>query len=152
MSRPVAPTGPAPAPLPAVGTATRFRKTIGESDVHLFAGITGDLSPNHVDETAMADGPYGGRIAHGLLVLSLSGAASTALQARSGLPCVSYGYDRVRFLRGVRLGDTLQVDYRIERSDEASRRTWAAIRITDQRGDLVLVATHILQFLDPDAA
>lgn len=134
------------APLPEVGATTTFRKTIGESDVYLFAGITGDLSPNHVDETAMADGPYGGRIAHGLLVLSLSGATSTAMQARTGRDCVSYGYDRVRFLAGVRIGDTLQVSYRIDRVDEASQRTWAAIEITNQHGDPVMVATHILKF------
>lgn len=134
-------------PLPTVGTETSFRKTIGESDVYLFAGITGDLSRNHVDETAMVDSPYGGRIAHGLLVLAMSGATSTAMQALSGRDCVSYGYDRVRFLAGVRIGDTLAVSYRIDRVDEESQRTWSAIEITNQHGDLVMVATHILKFL-----
>lgn len=134
------------ATLPEPGTTTHFRKTLGESDVYLFAGITGDLSPNHIDESMMADSPYGGRIAHGLLVLSLSGAASTALQALSGRSCVSYGYDRVRFLAGVRIGDTLEVSYRIDRVDEESQRTWSAIEIVNQHGDLVMVATHILKF------
>ncbi|MFW6597774.1 MaoC family dehydratase [Propionibacteriaceae bacterium Y2011] len=135
-------------PLPAIGTATSFAKTLGESDVYLFAGITGDLSPNHIDETTMADGPYGGRIAHGLLVLSMSGAASTAMQARSGRACVSYGYDRIRFTAGVRIGDTLRVHYQVERIDDESQRTWSTIRITNQHDELVMVATHILKFID----
>jgi 3-hydroxybutyryl-CoA dehydratase len=40
-----------------VGETFTFSKTVGESDVYLFAGITGDLSPNHVDEQAMAGTP-----------------------------------------------------------------------------------------------
>lgn len=52
-----------------IGIATTFRKTVSESDVYLFAGITGDLSPNHVDEAFMKTTPYGGRIAHGALLV-----------------------------------------------------------------------------------
>ena len=50
-----------------IGDSVSFSKTVGESDVYLFAGITGDLAPNHVDEEYMKRSSYGGRIAHGAL-------------------------------------------------------------------------------------
>lgn len=134
--------------LPAIGDTTRFRKTLGESDVYLFAGITGDLAGNHVDEETMAAGPYGGRIAHGLLVLGYCGATSTAMGERSGRPCVSYGYDRVRFTAGVAIGDTLEVTYTIAVQDQERQRTTADITIVNQAGRTVMVARHILAFLD----
>ena len=49
------------------GQRVAFSKTVSESDVYLFAGITGDLAPNHVDEAYMATTAYGRRIAHGML-------------------------------------------------------------------------------------
>ena len=54
-----------------------FRKTVGEADVYMFAGITGDLSPNHVDQAAMAKTRYGGRIAHGALIMGYMSNCST---------------------------------------------------------------------------
>ena len=55
------------APL-KTGTRVSVSKTVSESDVYLFAGITGDLSPNHVDEVFMRGTQYGRRIAHGALI------------------------------------------------------------------------------------
>ena len=51
-----------------VSLSVRFTKTVGETDVYMFAGITGDLPPNHVDESFMQKTVYGGRIAHGALL------------------------------------------------------------------------------------
>ena len=62
-----------------VGDSVTFTKTVGESDVYLFAGITGDFAPNHVDRTYMARTRYGERIAHGVLVLGYSSTASSLL-------------------------------------------------------------------------
>ena len=53
----------------AVGDSVSFSKTVGESDVYLFAGISGDFSPNHIDEEVMKATPYGRRIAHGALLV-----------------------------------------------------------------------------------
>ena len=60
-----------------IGTRVEFAKTIGESDIYLFAGITGDLSPNHVNAEYMKTTPYGGIIAHGALVVVLLSNCST---------------------------------------------------------------------------
>lgn len=135
----------------AVGDTFTFRKTVSESDVYLFAGITGDLSPNHVDEAAMAKTPYGGRIAHGALLVGYMSACSTMACAKTRgdgneVP-VSLGYDRIRFLKGVRIGDTITVKYRIASIDEVTRRSVADIEINTEIGDLVVVANHILKWV-----
>ena len=131
-----------------VGDSVTFRKTVGESDVYLFAGITGDLAPNHVDRTYMAGTRYGERIAHGVLVLGYTSTASTMMLARAGAHAVSYGYDRVRFTAPVFFGDTITVHYEVERIDEAERKVYSAIRVSNQDGVLCLVATHILKLIE----
>ena len=68
----------------AVGDQVRFSKTVSESDVYLFAGITGDLAPNHVDEEYMRGTPYGRRIAHGALLVGFMSTASTMMVERHG--------------------------------------------------------------------
>ena len=130
-----------------VGETITFRKTVGESDVYLFAGITGDLAPNHVDEEFMATTAYGRRIAHGVLVLGFSSTASTALLERIGRPGVSYGYDRIRFTAPVFIGDTVTVSYRVTEIDESARTIRSRIEVTRQDGTLCLVATHILKLM-----
>ena len=83
------------------GDRVEYSKTIGESDVYLFAGLTGDLSPNHVNEAFMQTTRFGHRIAHGVLVLGLASTASTLFVDKTGEAAVSYGYDRVRFTHPV---------------------------------------------------
>ena len=131
-----------------VGKRVRFSKTVAESDVYLFAGITGDLDPNHVDEEYAAKTMLGGRVAHGALILGYSSAASTRILDDFERPMVSVGYDRVRFLRPVRLGDTVTVDYVIDSVDEKRERIFSKIEISNQRGELVMAADHIMQLVD----
>lgn len=134
-----------------VGQTYRFRKTVSEADVYSFAGITGDLSPNHVDEAAMKATPYGGRIAHGALLVGYMSACSTMACADSrdgGETPVSLGYDRIRFLRGVKIGETIAVTYRIQRIDVEKRRSYADVEIhVVETGELAAVAVHILQWV-----
>ena len=130
-----------------VGDSVTFTKTVGETDVYLFAGITGDFAPNHVDRTYMERTRYGERIAHGVLVLGYTSTASTKMLAKAGADAVSYGYDRVRFTAPVFFGDTITVHYEVERIDEAERKVYSAIRVSNQDGVLCLVATHILKLI-----
>jgi 3-hydroxybutyryl-CoA dehydratase len=132
----------------AVGRAVRTSKTVSESDVYLFAGITGDLSPNHVDEEYMRKTRYGHRIAHGALAVGLMSRASTMIL--EGLPgtFVSYGYDRVRFPRPLFIGDTVTVTYEIVERDEAALKSYAKVTCTTQRGDVVAAATHIMKAVE----
>ncbi|MFT3871448.1 MAG: MaoC/PaaZ C-terminal domain-containing protein [Nocardioides sp.] len=133
-----------------LGTTVTFRKTVSESDVYGYAGITGDFHANHVDEEAMRNSVYGGRIAHGTLVLGYTSAASTAMSAKFDGHAVSYGYDRVRFTGAVRLGDTLTVTYSLTRIEPAESMAFSDIRVLNQDNELVLVAVHILKFLAED--
>ena len=131
-----------------VGRTVTVRKTVGETDVYLFAGISGDFSPNHVDEEYMRTTRYGRRIAHGALMVAYMSQASTKII--SGLPgtVVSYGYDRIRFPRPVFIGDTVTVTYEIVERDLAAARTLARVTCTNQRGEVVAAATHILKVVE----
>lgn len=135
-----------------VGDGARFSKTVGEYDVYGFAGITGDFSPNHVDKSYMERSRYGRLQAHGALLVGYMSTVSTLAIAHTrgnaeATP-VSLGYDRVRFLAPVYFGDTVTVDYRIGAIDRERRRSTGDVRITNQDGTLVAVATHILKWVD----
>jgi len=130
-----------------VGLKAQFSKTVGESDVYLCAGITGDLDPNHVDEEYCKSTPFGHRIAHGALIVGYMSTASTlVLQGFSG-PVVSLGYDRIRFVKPVLIGDTVTVNYEIVERDLDRQRTIATVEVTNQRGETVAVATHLQKVL-----
>jgi 3-hydroxybutyryl-CoA dehydratase len=135
----------------AIGDATSFTKTVSESDVYLFAGISGDFAPNHVNKAYMEKSSYGALIAHGALLVGFMSAASTQMAAKSRADAsvvgVSLGYDRMRFLAPVFFGDTITVDYRIASIDREKLRASADIRITNQDGTLVAVATHLLKWV-----
>ena len=131
-----------------VGLHTRFSKTVSESDVYLFAGITGDLDPNHVDEEYCRKTSLGHRVAHGALIVGYTSAASTRILQDFERPMVSVGYDRIRFLKPVYLGDTITIDYEITAIERERERTLAKIEIKNQRDELVAVATHIMQLVD----
>ncbi len=135
-----------------VGDQVSFSKTVGESDVYLFAGITGDHAPVHVDEAYMKRSAYGRRIAHGaLLVGFMSRASSMMIERAAGFggaeTPVSLGYDRIRFLAPVFLGDTITLTYRIETIDPARRRATSKVEVTNHDGKTVAVAHHILKWV-----
>lgn len=131
-----------------VGLSTRFSKTVSEADVYMFAGITGDLDPNHVDEEFCKGTSLGHRVAHGALIVGYMSAASSRILADFDRPMVSVGYDKIRFLKPVYLGDTITVDYTIKSLDAERERIVSAVEVRNQRGDLVCVADHIMQLVD----
>jgi 3-hydroxybutyryl-CoA dehydratase len=130
-----------------VGDSVSFSKTVGESDVYLFAGITGDLSPNHVNEEVMKETPYKKRIAHGVLSIGFASTTSTLMIEKAKATAVSAGYDRIRFLNPIFIGDTITVMYTIAEIDRDRLRTRADIEVTNQHGELCTVAQHILKFI-----
>jgi len=133
-----------------VGDQVTFSKTVSESDVYLFAGITGDLSPNHVDEEYMRQSKFGRRIVHGALLVGYMSNCSTALCARVSSPGetpVSLGYDRIRFIAPVFIGDTITVTYRIAAIDPVKRESRAEIKVTARGGEVCAVATHLLRWI-----
>jgi 3-hydroxybutyryl-CoA dehydratase len=139
------------------GQEVEFSKTVGESDVYMFAGITGDLAPNHVNEQVMSRSKYKHRIAHGALMVGYMSTASSKMIEVHVRPsetetAVSLGYDKIRFLGAVFLGDTVTVRYRIKDIDPVRRRSRAEISVVNQHGDLVAVGEHIMKWVANDAA
>lgn len=135
----------------ALGDTVSFSKTVSESDVYLFAGITGDLAPNHVNEEYMKQSSYGRRMVHGALMIGFMSTASTMAIAESRTSTeetpVSLGYDRIRFLKPVFLGETITVYYTITSVDMETRRSVADIEIKNQDDELVTVGKHILKWV-----
>jgi 3-hydroxybutyryl-CoA dehydratase len=135
----------------APGQSVAFSKTVGETDIYLFAGITGDLSSNHVNEQVMSRSSYGRRIAHGALMIGFMSTASTRMIEQAGVSetetAVSLGYDRIRFLGPVFIGDTVTVHYEIKEIDPERRRSRSAITVSNQNGDVVAVGEHILKWV-----
>jgi acyl dehydratase len=135
-----------------VGDSVTFAKTVGESDVYLFAGITGDFSVNHVNEQYMAQTRYGRRIAHGALIVGYMSTCSTLMiekcqGATAAVTPVSLGYDRVRFLAPVFIGDTVTLTYTIAEVDAQKLRSLADINVVNQNGAQVAVARHVLRWV-----
>jgi len=133
-----------------VGSKTKFSKTISESDVYLFAGITGDFSPNHINRQYMERSSYGRLMAHGALLVGFMSTVSTMAIAETreaNETPVSVGYDRIRFLQPVFLGDTVTVTYKIMEIEHPRKRSYADIEIINQNHELVGVAKHILQWV-----
>ena len=130
----------------------RFSKTVGETDIYLFAGITGDFSPNHVNEEVMKGTFFGQRIAHGALLVGFMSTTSTMMIEKSeggngDETPVSLGYDGVRFLAPVHINDTITVVYRIKEVEIERRRSRADITVTNQDGEIVAVGEHILKWV-----
>ena len=136
-----------------IGQEFRFAKTVGEVDVTLFAGLTGDFSDTHINEQYMQEkSSIGRRIAHGALIVGYMSTASTISIAhvihRTDLEefPVSAGYDGIRFIRPVLLGDTVTVIYRVAEIDEEKRRSTATMEVINQHGEIVAVGRHLMKW------
>src|ERR1700723_2302431 len=113
-----------------------FGRTITETDVVLHAGQTGDFYPHHMDAEWCKTQPFGQRMAHGTLVFSVAvGMTAGAINPRA----MSYGYDRLRFVRPVFLNDTIHVRVSIKETREDAKRPLhgvvvEALEVINQRG------------------
>jgi len=127
-------------------TRTSVGRTITETDIVLHAGQTGDFFPHHMDAEWTATQPFGQRIAHGTLIMSVAvGMTAGDINPQA----MSYGYDRVRFIRPVFIGDTITVTAEItEKTDHTKRPDTLGyvhekVSVVNQSGDTVLVLTHL---------
>jgi len=121
-------------------------RTITETDVVMHAGQTGDFYPHHMDAEWCKTQPFGQRMAHGTLVFSVAvGMTAGVINPRA----MSYGYDRLRFVRPVFLNDTIHVRVSIKETRDDPKRpahgiVVEALEVLNQRGETVLVAEHLL--------
>ena len=125
---------------------TTTGRTITEADVVLHAGQTGDLFPHHMDAEWVKTQAFGRRVAHGTLVMSIAvGMTAGDVNPRA----MSYGYDRVRFVRPVFIGDTITVRAEITGLADHRRRpdefgvAEETVTATNQDGAVVLSLVHL---------
>ncbi|GGH86459.1 acyl dehydratase [Pullulanibacillus pueri] len=131
-----------------IGDHTTFTKTISESDVYMFVGITGDFNRFHIDEEYMKSTKFEQRIAPGLLSVGFSTAAATALLNDLDMGAVSYGYDKLRFIRPTFIGDTITVQYTVKDIDDENLTAISNVRIYNQHGKLCTSIKHIVKFFE----
>ena len=121
-------------------------RTITEADIVLHAGQTGDFYPHHMDEEWCRTQPFGKRIAHGTLIFSI-GVGLTAGVVNPH--AISYGYDRLRFIKPVFIGDTIRVTVTIKEKRDIAKRPDHGIvvescEVVNQSREPVLVCEHLL--------
>ena len=121
-----------------VGMSASFSKTISETDVYLFAGISGDFNPMHMNEEFAKLTPFGTRIAHGALPQSLI--APVLGTKLPGLGTVIPEIT-VRFKRPTYFGDTITAIGEIAEKIEKKRWVRMELRWTNQKDELVAVGS-----------
>ncbi len=121
-----------------IGDSASFSKTLSETDIYLFAGITGDLNPAHVDAVAAGEGMFKQRIAHGMLSASF---ISTVLAMRMPGPGTIYLGQDSQFRAPAFIGDTLTA--RVECIEKIERRRWLKFKttVTNQDGKVIVDGT-----------
>ncbi|MEW5733279.1 MAG: MaoC family dehydratase [Thermodesulfobacteriota bacterium] len=124
-----------------VGMTESFTKTITETDVYLFAGISGDFNPMHLNEEFAKKTPFGTRIAHGALPQSLI--APVLGMKLPGLGTVAIEMSS-RFLKPTFFGDTVTAWAEVVEKLEEKRWVRMELRWTNQKGQLIGVGEAIV--------
>ena len=119
----------------SVGQHAEFSKTVTEADVVLYAGITGDFNPVHINEVEAGASRFGGRIAHGLLS---AGFISACIAMKLPGPGTIYLSQSLKFTRPVRLGDTVTARVEVADWNETKRRARLTTTCRNQHGELVI--------------
>lgn len=117
-------------------------RTITEADVVNFAGISSDFHPLHMSTTAAEESGFEGRIAHGNLVFSIVEAIVADMNPKS----FSYGYDELRFVNPVFIGDTLSVTREVVETEEYNDSLGRVVyeyEAEKEDGETVLACEHI---------
>ncbi|MFG6448632.1 MaoC family dehydratase [Roseateles sp. BYS180W] len=131
--------------IPLGRTRRSCGRTLTEADLVLHAGQTGDFFPHHMDVEFMRQHPFGQRVAHGTLVFSIGvGQGADEINEHA----FSYGYDKLRFIKPVFIGDTLTTEFTItEKEDVAKRPGHGLVRerteVRNQHGHTVLACEHL---------
>ena len=122
-----------------------FGRTITESDIITHAGQTGDFYPHHMDAEWCKTQPFGQRIAHGTLIFSVAvGMTAGAINPHA----MSYGYDRLRFVKPIFIGDTITVTATISEKRPHAKRNDVGVlveqlSVRNQHNEVVLACVHL---------
>ena len=124
-----------------VGDSASVSKTVSETDIYLFAGITGDFNPAHVNEAEAAQGMFRGRIAHGVLS---AGFISAAIAMKLPGPGTIYLGQELKFTKPVRIGDTVTATVTVSEVLPEKNMVKLSTVCTNQRGDTVITGAAVV--------
>lgn len=127
-----------------IGQKATFSKTISESDVYMFAGVTGDVNPAHVNEAYARTTPFKTRIAHGILS---AGLISAVLGTQLPGPGAIYASQTLKFTAPVRIGDTITATATVK--ELIPERNRAVIETVCRNQEGVVVTTGEAVLLPP---
>jgi len=117
------------------GDSAEFAKTVSESDIYLYAGITGDLNPAHINEVYAQQTCFKTRIAHGMLTAGyISAVLGTQLPGAGTI----YLKQELKFLAPVRMGDTITAKVEVIEVNQEKNRIKLRTTCTNQNGEMVL--------------
>ena len=118
-----------------IGDSASFTKTVTESDIALYAGISGDFNPAHIDAESAKEGMFGQRIAHGMLS---AGFISNVLGNQLPGPGTIYMGQELRFVKPVFIGDTVTATVTVKEKIPEKNRLKLDTVVTNQRGEAVI--------------
>ena len=118
-----------------IGDKASFGKTVSESDIYLFAGISGDFNPAHVNEEYAKETFFKTRIAHGMLAATF---LSNVLGNRLPGPGTIYVHQTMDFLAPVRIGDTITAIAEVMKISHEKNRVTLRTTCVNQEGTMVL--------------
>jgi len=118
-----------------IGDSASFSKTITDFDVKMFAGITGDFNPVHIDKEFAKNTLFNDRIAHGMLIASLF---STVLGTQLPGEGAIYAGQELKFTKPVYLEDTITATVTVTELDVEKNRVVLETIATNQNGDVVI--------------
>jgi len=121
-----------------IGQRAEFSKQLSSEIVEMFAAVSGDLNPVHLDEEFASKTAFGERIGHGAWLVAL---VSAALAMRLPGPGAIYRSQQIRFREAVKIGDTVTVELEVVSKKERSHLVEIACKITNQHGKLVAQGT-----------
>ena len=127
-----------------IGDRDFFQKTITETDVYLYSGITGDLNPAHINQVEAEKGMFKGRIAHGMLT---AGLVSTVLGMKIPGPGTIYLGQDLKFVAPVKFGDTIKAEAEVIEINEEKNLISLKTTCTNQDGKVVL--TGVAKVMPP---
>ena len=127
-----------------IGQTARYSKLIEEQDIQLFAAVSGDVNPVHLDPDFAASTPFGERIAHGMLTGAL---VSAALAMELPGPGTIYLGQSLRFRLPVKIDDTITIA--LEVSAKTDRRRQVTLDCKAYNQDEQLVATGSAEVMAP---
>lgn len=120
-------------------------RTVTETDIVIHAGQSGDFFPHHMDEEWCSTQPFKKRIAHGTLIFTIAIGLTAGMVNEVSM---TYGYDRLRFLKPVFIGDTIHVSVTIKGKKDHKRPEYGlvteAVEVYNQHNEMVMICEHIL--------